>query len=558
MYPHLLANRYELLHRIGVGGMAQVYLARDTLLGREVAVKILRETGAQDPAFVERFRREARAAAGLNHPNVVTIYDGGEAATDAGDPLYYLIMEYVPGRNLKEVLLARGPLPEIEALDIAQQIASALAAAHARDLIHRDVKPHNVLIDPSGRAKVVDFGIAYAAGLSQLTTTNAVSGTAHYLSPEQAERRPLDARSDLYSLGVVLYEMMTGRVPFDGDTLVDVALQHLREPPTPPRQLRKDISPESEAIVLTALSKDPAGRFASATEMEEALRRAHDRLHAADPPVPGGTACAGFAAAEDTAVVSGPATAQLGSLSLAPRPRLRKTSPERASWRMGVPVFVLLAGIGAVFVFARSTATTGHHAQAALPTHTATPAHLASHLRPTATPHPATLPHRTPEPTAAATSTAQPRPIPTSTRPAPAATTAPTTPEVAQAGPGGADPSRAVAAFYERVAQHDFASAAQLWTSGMLARFPPAANIDDRFGRVQSVVLRRDETTERSSTAAVVAIDVVLLFPTTVQEYAGTWALASSARLAAGSTEPVCGVHRASRLPGTRTQRTRT
>jgi len=238
-----LANRYELIERVGEGGMAVVYRARDGLLGRIVAIKILREQFASDSEFLTRFRLEARAAASLSHPNVVNIYDVGE---DHG--VHYIVMEYVQGRNLKEIIRSRKPMPVAEACAIGLQIARALEAAHQRELVHRDIKPHNILIMPDGTVKVTDFGIAQAASSASLTQTGTVIGSVHYFSPEQARGENVDAATDIYSLGVVMYEMVTGRLPFTGDNPVAVALKHLQERPIPPSHLNPDVPAALERV----------------------------------------------------------------------------------------------------------------------------------------------------------------------------------------------------------------------------------------------------------------------------------------------------------------------
>ncbi|WP_152413025.1 protein kinase domain-containing protein, partial [Nitrolancea hollandica] len=280
-----IGGRYDLSGRIGRGGMAEVYLATDRLLGRQVAVKVLDRAFADDAAFVERFKREAQAAAALNHPNVVPIYEWG-----AVDDTYYIVMGYVPGRNLKEVLRQSGPLPEAEALRIGAQVAAALEEAHRHGIIHRDIKPHNILLEPGGHVVVTDFGIARAAGSSQLTATNVILGTAEYLAPEQAQREPVDGRADLYSLGIVLYELLTGRTPFTGDTMMAIAWQHVHERPPTPRELGIRLSDLTERAVLRAIEKDPAQRYQNSAEMRDALTEARDGLmwvpHPASPSPP--------------------------------------------------------------------------------------------------------------------------------------------------------------------------------------------------------------------------------------------------------------------------------
>ncbi|HWM11328.1 MAG TPA: PASTA domain-containing protein [Solirubrobacteraceae bacterium] len=261
----LVDGRYKIVRKLGSGGMADVYCAEDQQLGRRVALKVLHQRFAEDAQFVERFRREASSAAGLQHPNIVGIFDRGE-----WDGTYYIAMEFVEGRTLKDIVLEKGPAPPDAAVDITLQILRAARFAHKRGVVHRDIKPHNVLIDTDGRVRVADFGIA-RAGTSDMTETGSIMGTAQYLSPEQAQGRPVDARSDLYSIGVVLYELITGRVPFDADSPVTVALMQVNEPPPPPRSIVPEIPASLEAIVLRALEKDPARRFADADEFIAAL-----------------------------------------------------------------------------------------------------------------------------------------------------------------------------------------------------------------------------------------------------------------------------------------------
>src|SRR5579871_604140 len=248
--------------------MADVYLAEDQELGRRVAIKILNGRHANDNQFIERFRREAKNAAALNHPNIVSIYDRGEA-----EETYYIAMEFLDGRTLKELVIGRGPAPVNVAVEYARQILSALRFAHRHGIVHRDIKPHNVLVDREGRVKVTDFGIA-RAGASQMTEAGSIVGTAQYLSPEQARGTEVDQRSDLYSLGVVLYELLTGQTPFDGDTPVEIAMKHLSSTPRPPSQLRRDVPRDLDMVVMRALAKDPDARYQNADEMEADLERA--------------------------------------------------------------------------------------------------------------------------------------------------------------------------------------------------------------------------------------------------------------------------------------------
>jgi len=264
----IIDGRYDVLSRIGSGGMADVYLAQDQLLGRQVALKLLQHRFAEDQEFVERFRREASSAAGLSHPNVVAVFDRGE-----WDGTYYIAMEYLPGRTLKTVVREQGPMDPASAIEIVIQILLAAKFAHQRGIIHRDLKPHNVILDDEGRVKVTDFGIA-RAGASDMTLTGSIMGTAQYLSPEQAQGQTVSETSDIYAVGIVLYELLTGAVPFDGETAVSIALQQVSAQPPPPSLLNPAVSPQLDAVVARALAKDPRERFVDAAEFILALQSA--------------------------------------------------------------------------------------------------------------------------------------------------------------------------------------------------------------------------------------------------------------------------------------------
>jgi eukaryotic-like serine/threonine-protein kinase len=264
-------GRYEVIESAGTGGMAEVYRARDQLLGREVAVKVLSRRLAGDRAFVERFRREAQAVANLSHPNIVSLFDFG-----AEDATYFIVMEFIDGRPLEQVIRDSGPLMPERAAEIAADVAAALERAHAAGLIHRDIKPSNVMITNAGNTKVTDFGIVRALSASEeqtMTQTGMVIGTAAYLSPEQAQGKPLDGRSDVYSLGVVLYEMLTGETPFSGETPLSIAYKHVREHAAVPSSVNPDVPPELDAIVMKAMAKNPENRYATAGEMRADLQR---------------------------------------------------------------------------------------------------------------------------------------------------------------------------------------------------------------------------------------------------------------------------------------------
>ena len=272
----ILNDRYEMQQRIGRGGMADVYLARDILLDRLVAIKVLFPEYATDPAFVERFRREAQSAANLNHPNIVSVYDWGRS-----NNTYFMAMEYVPGRTLAEALHDVGQITAMKAAEVGIEVAAALSFAHRGNVVHRDIKPGNILIGSNGQLKVADFGIARALGSaadSNLTQVGAVMGTAAYLSPEQAQGGQPDPRSDLYSLGIVLYEMVGGRVPFSGDNPVSIAYKQVHEAPRPLNQLASDVPRAFEAIVARLLAKDPDLRYATAEAVRDDLRRFRDGI----------------------------------------------------------------------------------------------------------------------------------------------------------------------------------------------------------------------------------------------------------------------------------------
>jgi serine/threonine protein kinase len=266
--PPVLLGRYEVGRLLGAGGMAEVYEGLDRLLARRVAIKVLLAQYAHDPAFLARFRREAQSAASLSHPNIVGVFDTGSE----GDT-WFIVMEYVDGRTLKDVIRAEGPLYWSRAAEVAADVAGALAVAHARGIVHRDVKPGNVMLTTDGKVKVMDFGIARATAVPSITQTAAVVGTAQYIAPEQAQGLEVDARTDVYALGCCLYEMVTGQVPFTGPTPVAIAYRHVREDPTPPRALNPDVPVSLERVCLKAMAKPPEDRYQTAVDFQRDLER---------------------------------------------------------------------------------------------------------------------------------------------------------------------------------------------------------------------------------------------------------------------------------------------
>ncbi|MCC6176488.1 MAG: protein kinase [Chloroflexi bacterium] len=414
---HVLGGRYRLDSVLGQGGMAIVYKAEDMALGRTVAIKVLREQYGGEAEFLERFRREGRSAARLNHPNVIAIFDVGQDG-----PLNYIVMEYVEGEDLKEIIQRDGPLPPDQLVDIGCQIAAALEYAHRAGLVHRDVKSQNVLVTTDGHVKVADFGIAVALGERSITQTGMVIGSVHYMAPEQAEGRPTTPASDVYALGVVLYEMATGQLPFTAESPLAIARMHLDEPPVPPQQLNPRLPPTIGETILACLAKDPASRPASAALVAAALRgqraRARDRT-------------------EVVSAVAGPArqaARQTGRRAVRQQPppdratmphdlvsRRRAQAPTSTRGGLGVRAFLVVAALLAV-----AGAVAGWIL--ASPPETRAP-------RPTpgpvivASPSPVSKPALKPTAAPPATATLSPSPAPpTATLPPPTSTPVPPTP----------------------------------------------------------------------------------------------------------------------------------
>ncbi|GLH95096.1 Stk1 family PASTA domain-containing Ser/Thr kinase [Phytohabitans aurantiacus] len=354
----LLGGRYQVGELLGYGGMAEVHRGRDLRLGRDVAIKMLRTDLARDRTFQERFRREAQNSASLNHPAIVAVYDTGEETAPTGETLPFIVMEFVNGRTLKEVLAAEGRLMPRRALEITADICAALEFSHRHGIIHRDIKPGNVMMTQNGQVKVMDFGIAraLASGATTMTQTSAVIGTAQYLSPEQARGEAVDARSDVYAGGCVLFELLCGHPPFVGDSPVSVAYQHVREDPRAPSEINPDVNPDVDAIVLKALAKNPLNRYQSAQEMRaDLLRAAAGRPVMATPVLRESETVAmmgaGAATRQINAVGNRPTVARVGD------PRRRKASAWVISALTALGVLAVVALVAGLILSNRGNET---------------------------------------------------------------------------------------------------------------------------------------------------------------------------------------------------------
>jgi serine/threonine protein kinase len=411
--PHVLLDRYEVGRLLGAGGMAEVFEGRDRLLARRVAIKVLQAQFARDPSFLIRFKREAQAAASLSHPNIVGVYDTGTE-----DGTHFIVMEYVEGRTLKDVIRAEGPLYPERAAEVCADVCSALIAAHARGLIHRDIKPGNVMLTPEGKVKVMDFGIARATTSETITQTAAVVGTAQYISPEQAQGQTVDYRSDLYSVGCCLYEMLTGTVPFTGATPVAIAYRHVREDPTPPRMLNPDVPAPLEAITLKAMAKLPDNRYQTAAELHDDLERFRNGQPVHATPLMDAAATTqaiphGDGGADPTAMLGGPVSADRSTRYAQPEEEERRTS---VGWVVVSLLALVVVGLAAFFI-TRAVTGDGNGTATTLAPSTVPPTQAPTTV-PESTAPPTTEPPTTEPPTTEPPTTEPPTTEPATTEPA--------------------------------------------------------------------------------------------------------------------------------------------
>ena len=486
--------------------MASVYRGRDEQLERDVAIKLMRSQLGDDATVLRRFEAEARRAASISHPNLVAVYDVG---TEDGTP--YIVMEMVEGGDLSAAIARERPMDPRRAARIGADVADGLAAAHAAGVIHRDVKPGNILLDPDGRARVADFGIARAIGDESLTATGAMLGSVEYFSPEQARGERATAATDIYALGIVLYELVTGTRPFVGDSPYAVATARLRRPPPDPRDVNSDVPDGLAGIITRAMSAEPAARQASAAELRAELLAWLDGA----PDRPG------------TAVLAAAAPARADPDAAAETPRRRRNG---AGWLLGAAGLVLLGLIGYLGMLA--VAGEDPPVADALDVLVGTPGGVA--ILPTDSPQPSPTPEPTPRPTP------EPTPEPTPAPPTPAPPTpAPATPEPAAPDPtpepaaGGVavagGPQDAVAAFYARVTRGDFDDAYALWSARMKAAYPRQGNLDDRFADTASITFTDLRVASQSGDSATVQANFVERYDGGgSREFIGYWRLVRS------------------------------
>jgi eukaryotic-like serine/threonine-protein kinase len=523
----LIGGRYEIQQLLGHGGMATVHRARDTQRDREVALKLMRSDLADDPVFGARFVAEARSAASISHPNVVTVLDFG---TDGPGP--YIVMELVDGGDLAALLGRKGRLSAPRAASIGAQVASALAAAHAQGIVHRDVKPGNILLTTEGDARVADFGIARATGEQSLTATGTSLGSVDYFSPEQARGEQADAASDIYALGVVLYEMLTGARPFTGEGPYAVAVARLDAPPPDPRTLRPRIPKALSAIVQRAMAPGPGDRYASAAEMGEKLEQWLERRPAPVSKRRGeATRCVSTAAVEATAPAPAVATVVAAApvgLEVAARgtPAVERRAPRRRAKAVAAiaAVVALLVAIGVVGGRLRSDA--GEVGGVVVGTPRGEVLYATPDPTTSATPRPTPEPTEAPSPQPTVASTAAPTPAATPVSVA-AATPPPTTPAPAPIIVARATtPDETVATWYSYVANGDFDAAYSLWSDRMKATYSRRENLDERFGQTAAITFTHLEVVQQGQRTATVQANFVETYESgSTREFIGYWEL---------------------------------
>jgi eukaryotic-like serine/threonine-protein kinase len=575
----VLQSRYRLLDVVGEGGMAVVYRARDELLDRDVAVKVLRPQFGVDEDFVRRFRQEARSAASLAHPNIAPVFDSG-----VDGELQFIVMQLVEGPDLEKVLAERGRLPVSEALRITMAVAEALQAAHDRGIIHRDVKPGNILLTPDGSVRVVDFGISRAVSDVSKTVPGVLLGSVQYCSPEHVLGEPVGPPSDIYSLGIVLYELLTGVRPFDGSSPVAVALERIRRQPRPPSKVVRDLPAGIDKLVMRALARDPDERYPSGRAFAEAIRewwRASRRETAAVPgrtssPVPKSerrravlTSAMGMAAATSAAAASGNfggsgslrtaavrtaalrtgsgARPPIGGTARTPLVPAGRENDDRRIFGLLIPLAALLVVVLALWSVVRhggeasnvlaATASPAASAAAVIAASTPSPSPTAS---PMPSPSPTASPTPSPRPSPKPTPQATPRPAPI-VRPTPRPTPQPTprpTPRPTPSPASGStlparDPAETVSLFYRDVVAHNYPAAESLWTSHMKSTCPPSSCIWGRFDNTTRIVLHRNQivSLNRSAGTARVAVDLSEYRTNgTVRHWIGSWYLVLTSR----------------------------
>jgi tRNA A-37 threonylcarbamoyl transferase component Bud32 len=519
----LIADRYETLERIGGGGMADVFRAHDRTLDRDVAVKLMRPAFARDPEFAQRFHREAEALGAIDHPNIVGVLDYGASAEGP-----FIVMELVSGGTLRDLIRARGRVDQYAAARMAAAIADGLEAAHLRGVLHRDLKPDNVLLDGAGRPKIADFGIARLAAATAITRTGEVLGTPQYLAPEQMTGDVVDERADVYALGVILYEMLTGEQPTGGVTPSEIVSRRLRVDPRPPSRLVA-LAPRINALVLRALARDPARRIRRAADLRAELLA----IRPPEPRAPARTRVAGprlrsVRVPGPRLPSAAPITIALASLaaSISDFGRRVGRSIEAggarlcgllvASRRRSLAPLMAALALLAAFI-GGSVVLGGARPVAVAPEAVATATPPAAVLASTSSPAPSTPPIATAAPTAEPTT--EPTPAPT-VKPAP-------TPAVAATV--GGDPAGTIVSFYQLISGEDYASASGLWSERMRAAYPPQTNIWGRFDSTSSIVARSAWVTSATPGSAAVAVDLVETMRNgSVRHWVGTWYLVRS------------------------------